>query len=230
VQVVNPELAPLPAYLGTLGMPGMTAYFGLLDVGAAKSGDTVVVSGAASAVGSTVGQIAKITGCRVVGIAGGAEKCRYVVEELGVDAAVDYKSADVREALWQEAPDGVDVYFDNVGGDILDAVLGRLARGARVVICGAISQYNSEGAVAGPANYLSLLVNRARMEGLVVIDYGSRHQEGLLARSCGRIWTPEVHLILIGPRCPYRHDTQWSDEEGRHDVRQSRSVQDGVGT
>ena len=124
---------PLTTYLGALGMPGMTAYFGLLDVGAPKEGETVVVSGAAGAVGSVVGQIAKIKGCRVVGIAGGPEKCGWIVEELGFDAAIDYKGEDVGEALREHCPEGVDVYFDNVGGDILDAVLARLARGARVV-------------------------------------------------------------------------------------------------
>ncbi len=166
---------PLPKYLGTLGMPGMTAYFGLLEVGAPKEGETVVVSGAAGAVGSLVGQIAKLKGCRVVGIAGGPEKCKWIVDELGFDAAIDYKGEDVAAALREQCPEGVDVYFDNVGGDILDAALARLARGARVVICGAISQYNNLDAMKGPSNYMSLLVNRARMEGFVVIDYMSRY-------------------------------------------------------
>ncbi len=168
---------PLPKYLGALGMPGMTAYFGLLDVGAPKEGETVVVSGAAGAVGSLVGQIAKIKGCRVVGIAGGPEKCGWILDELGFDAAIDYKSEDVGEALRKQCPEGIDVYFDNVGGDILDAALARLARGARVVICGAISQYNNLEAMKGPSNYMSLLVNRARMEGFVVIDYMGRAPE-----------------------------------------------------
>lgn len=174
---VNTEVAALPTYLGALGMPGMTAYFGLLDVGAPKEGETVVVSGAAGAVGSVVGQIAKLKGCRVVGIAGGPEKCGWVVDELGFDAAIDYKSEDVNVALREHCPEGVDVYFDNVGGDILDAVLARLARGARVALCGAISQYNNLDAVKGPSNYMSLLVNRARMQGFVVIDYMSRYPE-----------------------------------------------------
>jgi NADPH-dependent curcumin reductase len=176
---VDPALAPLPAYLGALGMTGMTAYFGLLDVGQARQGDTVVISAAAGAVGSVTGQIAKIKDCRVVGIAGGGDKCRFIVDELGFDAAVDYKSQDVKMALRELTHDGVDVYFDNVGGDILDAVLTRLARRARVVICGAISQYNTEGPVRGPANYLSLLVNRARMEGFVVFDYAPRYPEAV---------------------------------------------------
>lgn len=177
---IDPKLAPLPLYLGTLGMPGMTAYFGLLEVGQPKAGDTVVVSGAAGAVGSVVGQIAKIKGARVVGIAGGADKCRYLVEELGFDAAIDYKTENVAEALKTHCPDGVNVYFDNVGGDILDAVLTRLARGARIVICGAISQYNNTTPVKGPANYLSLLVQRATMTGIVVSDYYDRAAEAAM--------------------------------------------------
>ncbi|GAA2782668.1 NADP-dependent oxidoreductase [Kitasatospora paracochleata] len=174
---VDPSRAPLSTYLGALGMPGMTAYFGLLDVGALKEGETVVVSGAAGAVGSLVGQIAKIKGCRVIGIAGGPDKCAVLTDELGFDAAIDYRAEDVRKALRTHAPDGIDVYFDNVGGEILEAALGRLAMRARVVICGAISQYNNETAVHGPANYLSLLVRRARMEGFVVFDYSARYGE-----------------------------------------------------
>jgi NADPH-dependent curcumin reductase CurA len=166
---------PLPVYLGALGMPGMTAYFGLLDVGKPKEGDTVVVSGAAGAVGTVVGQIAKIKGCRVIGIAGGKAKCDYLVEELGFDAAIDYKSQDVKKSLRAHCPKGVDVYFDNVGGDILDAVLTQLARNARIVICGAISQYNSTTGVKGPSNYMTLLVQRASMTGMVVFDYADRY-------------------------------------------------------
>ncbi|OCR21790.1 NADP-dependent oxidoreductase [Pseudomonas syringae] len=171
---VDPKLAPLPRYLSALGMTGMTAYFALLDVGAPQSGDTVVISGAAGAVGSVAGQIAKIKGCRVVGIAGSKEKCQSLVEELGFDGAIDYKNEDVLAGLKRECPNGVNVYFDNVGGDILDVVLSRLAPKARVVICGAISQYNNTSPVKGPSNYLSLLVNRARMEGFVVMDYADR--------------------------------------------------------
>jgi NADPH-dependent curcumin reductase len=174
---VDPRLAPLPVYLGTLGMPGMTAYFGLLDIGKPQPGQTVVVSGAAGAVGMVVGQIAKIKGCRAVGIAGGREKCHYLTGELGFDAAIDYKSEDVKKALRQSCPNGVDVYFDNVGGEILDAVLTQIARKARVIICGAISQYNSTTGVKGPSNYLSLLVNRASMTGMVVFDYADRYAE-----------------------------------------------------
>jgi NADPH-dependent curcumin reductase len=171
---IDPRLAPLPVYLNTLGMPGMTAYFGLLDIGQPQPGQTVVVSGAAGAVGATVGQIAKIKGCRAVGIAGGAAKCRYLLDELGFDAAIDYKAQNLREDLCASCPDGVNVYFDNVGGEILDTVLTRIVLHARVVICGAISQYNNTTPVRAPSNYLSLLVNRARMEGMVVFDYADR--------------------------------------------------------
>jgi NADPH-dependent curcumin reductase CurA len=177
---VDPELAPLPVYLGALGMTGMTAYFGLLDVGQPKPGETVVVSGAAGAVGSVAGQIAKIKGCRAIGIAGGAQKCRWVVDELGFDACIDYKAENVGRALRTHCPKGVDVYFDNVGGDILDAALANLARCGRVVICGAISQYNSTTGFKGPANYMSLLVNHGRMEGFVVFDYADRYAEAAL--------------------------------------------------
>lgn len=170
VHKVDPSLAPLERYLGVLGMPGMTAYFGILDTGMPQAGETVVVSGAAGAVGTVVGQIAKIKGCRVIGIAGGADKCQYLIDELGFDGAVDYKNEDVRKGLKRECPKGVDVYFDNVGGEILDDVLTRINYKARIVICGAISQYNNTTAVKGPSNYLSLLVNRARMEGIVVFD------------------------------------------------------------
>jgi NADPH-dependent curcumin reductase CurA len=171
---IDPKLAPLSVYLNILGMTGMTAYFGLLDVGEPKEGETVVVSGAAGAVGATVGQIAKIKGCRVVGIAGGAEKCRFLVEELGFDAAVDYKAGDIRKPLKEACPNRIDVYFDNVGGEILDTCLALINLRARIVICGAISQYNNTTAIKGPANYLSLLVNRARMQGMVVFDYADR--------------------------------------------------------
>ena len=174
---VDPKLAPLQRYLGTLGMPGMTAYFGLLDITNPQEGETVVVSGAAGAVGSVVGQIARIKGCRTIGIAGGPEKCQYIIDELGYDGAIDYKNEKVRERLKELCPGRVDVYFDNVGGEILDTVLGRLNRGARISICGAISQYNATDKMQGPSNYLSLLVNRARMEGFVVFDYAKRYGE-----------------------------------------------------
>ena len=171
---IDTRLGTVNQWLNVLGMPGMTGYFGLLEVGQPKPGETVVVSGAAGAVGQTVGQLAKIKGCRTVGIAGGPQKCEWVVKELGFDACIDYKAGNVKGALKEHCPKGVDVYFDNVGGDILDDVLARIGRGARIVICGAISQYNATGAVQGPKNYLSLLVNRARMEGMVVFDYTDR--------------------------------------------------------
>ncbi|MDY8136344.1 NADP-dependent oxidoreductase [Aquimarina sp. 2201CG5-10] len=177
---VDPNLAPLPMYIGTLGMPGMTAYFGILEVGKIKEGDVVLVSGAAGAVGSIVGQIAKIKGCRVIGIAGGDKKCKYIVDELGFDGAIDYKSEDINAAIKRECPKGIDVYFDNVGGEILDAALARLRMHARIVICGAISQYNNKIAVKGPANYLSLLVNRATMQGMVVMDYAKDYTKAAM--------------------------------------------------
>ncbi|HUR88348.1 MAG TPA: NADP-dependent oxidoreductase [Ramlibacter sp.] len=176
---IDSRLGTPNQWLNVLGMPGMTAYFGLLDVGGPREGNTVVVSGAAGAVGQTVGQLAKIKGCRVVGIAGGAAKCEWVVKELGFDACIDYKAGNVRAGLKEHCPKGVDVYFDNVGGEILDDVLARLARGARIVICGAISQYNNTSAVQGPKNYMSLLVHRARMEGMVVFDYADRFPEAV---------------------------------------------------
>ena len=164
-------------WLNVLGMPGMTGYFGLMDVGQPKAGETVVVSGAAGAVGQTVGQLAKIMGCRVVGIAGGQAKCDWVVKELGFDACIDYKAGNVKAGLKEHCPKGVDIYFDNVGGDILDACLARLAMHARIVICGAISQYNATGGMKGPSNYMSMLVNRASMTGMVVFDYADRYGE-----------------------------------------------------
>ena len=176
---VDTSLAEPPVHLGTLGLSGLTAYFGLLDVGRPEPGQTVVVSGAAGSVGSVVGQIARIKGCRAVGIAGGVEKCRWLVEELGFDAAIDYKAGDVRGQLREHAPDRVDVFFDNVGGEILDAVLLRLARGARVVISGAISQYNATEPPPGPANYMQLLVMRASMTGFVIFDYARRYPEAV---------------------------------------------------
>jgi NADPH-dependent curcumin reductase CurA len=188
---IDPSAAPITTYLGALGLTGLTAYFGLLDVGHLREGETVVVSGAAGAVGSVAGQIAKLKGARAIGIAGGPEKCRWVVEELGFDAAIDYKSEDVRRSLREHAPERVDVFFDNVGGEILDAVLARLARGARIVICGGISQYNAER-VRGPANYLALIAARGSMTGMVVFDYADRYAEASaeLAR-----WLGEGRLI-----------------------------------
>ena len=179
VTKVDTRVAPLSAFLGVLGMPGMTAYFGLFTVGEYRSGDTVVVSGAAGAVGSVVGQLAKIKGSRVVGIAGGTEKCRHVVEDLGFDACIDYKSENLKIALKEHLPKGVDLYFDNVGGEILDTVLTQIRMHARIVICGAISQYNNTEPVKGPSNYLSLLVNRGTMRGMVVFDHVRRYGEAV---------------------------------------------------
>jgi NADPH-dependent curcumin reductase CurA len=168
-------------WLNVLGMPGMTGYFGLMDVGQPQAGETVVISGAAGAVGQTVGQIARLKGCRVVGIAGGPAKCDWVVKELGFDACIDYKAGPsaVKDGLRAHCPQGVDIYFDNVGGEILDTVLTRINRKARIIICGAISQYNNTTPVQGPKNYLSLLVNRARMEGIVVFDYADRYPQAI---------------------------------------------------
>ncbi|MDG1434181.1 MAG: NADP-dependent oxidoreductase [Saprospiraceae bacterium] len=177
---VDTKLAPMPMYIGTLGMPGMTAYFGILEVGKIKEGDIVLVSGAAGAVGSVVGQIAKIKGCRVIGIAGGPEKCKYVVDELGFDGAIDYKNESVHAGIKEHCPKGIDVYFDNVGGDILDAALAKIRMHARIVICGAISQYNNTTAIKGPSNYLSLLVNRGTMQGMVVLDYATKYKEAAM--------------------------------------------------
>ncbi len=178
---IDTRIAPLSTWLSTLGMPGMTAYFGILDVGALKEGDVVVVSGGAGAVGSVVGQVAKIKGCRVVGIAGGQDKVDYMVNELGFDAGIDYKTGNLHSALRTACPEGIDVYFDNVGGEILDACLAMIRMKARIVICGAISQYNNTDGMVGPKNYLSLLVNRGRMEGMVVFDYAPRYMEAVAA-------------------------------------------------
>jgi NADPH-dependent curcumin reductase CurA len=174
---VSAEVAPLTRYLSVLGIAGMAAYFGLLDIGKPVAGETVVVSAAAGAVGQVAGQIAKLKGCRVVGIAGGPEKCRHLIDTLGFDATIDYKNEDVRTALQERCPDRINVYFDNTGGDILDAVLTHLARHARIVICGSTSQYNNDGPMRGPANYMNLLVDRARMEGFVTFDYVARYAE-----------------------------------------------------
>ena len=188
---IDTDLAPAPTWLGMLGLSGITAYFGLLDVGQLKQGETVVISGAAGAVGSAAGQIAKIHDCRVIGIAGSREKCAVLVDELGFDAAINYKDEHVARALRAHAPGGVDVFFDNVGGDVLDAVLTCLARDARIVISGAVSQYNAPD-VKGPANYLSLLVNRASMKGFVIFDYADRYPEATAALAG---WLREGRII-----------------------------------
>ena len=189
---VDPEKAPLSYYIGILGMPGMTAYFGILEVGEIKEGDVVLVSGAAGAVGSIVGQIAKIKGCRVIGIAGGKSKCDYLTEKLGFDGAIDYKNENIANGVKKHCPKGIDVYFDNVGGEILDSALIFLRKKARVVICGAISQYNAESEVKGPKNYLSLLVNRASMKGMVVLDYAPKYLEAMKQMA---VWILEGKLF-----------------------------------
>jgi len=169
---------PLTTMLGLLGITGLTAYFGLLEVGKPKAAETVLISGAAGATGSVVGQIAKIMGCRVVGIAGGEAKCKQLIEDYGFDAAVNYKSGNMSKEIQKACPNGVDIFFDNVGGDILDAAIKRINKGARIVICGAISQYNNTQ--PAPLNgYLSLLVNSARMEGFIVFDYRKRYDEAI---------------------------------------------------
>ncbi|RDH76762.1 NADP-dependent oxidoreductase [Mycolicibacterium moriokaense] len=172
---VLPEGVPPGVAIGILGVTGMTAYFGLIEVGQVKDGDVVVISGAAGATGSAAGQIAKIKGAKkVVGIAGGPEKCAYIVDELGFDEAIDYKNENVAARLHQACPDGIDLYFDNVGGSILNDCLANLAMRGRVVLCGAISTYNSDGPPPGPSNYLNLLVRRGRMEGFIILDYLDR--------------------------------------------------------
>ena len=177
---VDPLVAPVTTALGVLGMPGLTAYFGLLDIGKPKEGETVVVSGAAGAVGMTVCQIAKIKGCRAVGIAGSDEKNRYLTAELGVDAAINYKSSEMSQALREACPKGIDVYFDNVGGEVSDAVLPLLKHGARVVICGQISLYNLDKPDIGPRPQTYLLINSALMKGFIITEYAARFGEGVM--------------------------------------------------
>ena len=193
---VDPALGTPSMYLGVLGMTGMTAYFGLFEHGRPRAGDTVLVSAAAGAVGSIVGQLALITGCRVVGVAGGPDKCSYVTDTLGFHTAVDYKGTGVRRAIREACPDGIDLYFDNVGGEVLNAALANLAMHARIVICGAISQYNAETATPGPSNYMALLVRRATMTGFLVFDHSAEYRVARqrLARwvAEGRIDAPET--------------------------------------
>ncbi len=219
----SPSLAVPPEVLvGGLGGTGLTAYFGLTDVGQATKGETVLVSAAAGAVGSVVGQVAKILGCRAVGLAGGPDKCRYVTEELGFDACIDYKArgAELAKAVREACPDKVDVYFDNVGGDILEAALANLSRGGRIVLCGAISQYNADqDKWRGPRNYMSLLVKRGRMQGFVLFDYQDRYAEGAVA--LGQWWMEGRlrldHTIVEGLHAfPEALDRLWSgDKRGK---------------
>jgi NADPH-dependent curcumin reductase len=176
---VDPSIAPLHRWIGGLGMPGWTAYFGLLDVGQPKAGETVLVSAASGAVGSVVGQIAKIKGCRAVGIAGGPDKCRYVTQELGFDACVDYKGGKLAADLKAAAPNGIDVYFENVGGDILDTVLLQMNKFGRIPLCGLISAYNATSLPAGPKNLRCVLTQRLKMQGLIVFDWADRMPEAI---------------------------------------------------
>jgi NADPH-dependent curcumin reductase CurA len=185
------EGIPLPSMLSVLGGNGLTAYFGLLDIGQPKEGETVLVSAAAGGVGSIVGQIARIRGCRVVGLTGTDPKCAWLTDELGYDAAVNYKRAELRAALRETCPDGVDVFFDSVGGEILDAALSRLNRRGRVVLCGAISQINATELPPGPSNYLQLLAKSARMEGFTTLDFARRYDE---ARADLARWIAEGRL------------------------------------
>jgi NADPH-dependent curcumin reductase CurA len=178
-----PAGVDIPLTMSVLGLTGITAYFGLLEVGQPKKGETVVVSGAAGATGSVVGQIAKIQGCNVVGIAGGPEKCAWLTGEAGFDAAIDYKAERVDRRLRELCPNGIDLFFDNVGGEILDAALANLAMRGRVVICGAIAGYNEKVPPPGPRNYLSLLVQRGRMEGFIILDYMDRAGQAISALS-----------------------------------------------
>lgn len=189
---VDPELGTASMYLGVLGSTGLTAYFGLFTHGRPRAGDTVVVSAASGAVGSIVGQLARISGCRTVGVAGGPQKCSYLTDVLGFDAAIDYRGGSLRPALQEATPAGIDVFFDNVGGAILNAALTTLAMHARIVICGAISQYNADEAVPGPSNYMALLVRRATMGGFLVFDHAAEY--GLARRRLSR-WVAEGSII-----------------------------------
>jgi hypothetical protein len=175
-----PRQEPITAFLSVLGVTGLTAYFGMFDVAQPKEGETVVVSGAAGAVGSVAGQIGKIIGCRVVGIAGGPEKCAWITDELGFDAWIDYKSEDVAARLRKTCPDGIDVFFDNVGGEILDAVLGQINLHARIALCGAISQYDTAELSPGPRNFINLIPQRGRVEGFILLDYRDRFLDAIL--------------------------------------------------
>ncbi len=177
--MVVPDGVEPEAALSVFGVTGLTAYFGLLDVGRPVEGETVLVSGAAGATGSVVGQIARIKGCRVVGIAGSDEKCAWLTDELGFDVAINYRTDDVRAAIGAACPDGVDVFFDNVGGDILEAALAHLGMRGRVVMCGAISEYNDEELRPGPNNLNNLIINRGRMEGFIILDYLDRAPEAM---------------------------------------------------
>lgn len=187
-----PDGVSIPNALSIFGITGLTAYFGLLDIGMPKEGDTVLVSGAAGATGSVVGQIAKIKGCRVIGIAGGKEKCEWLKREANFDETIDYKSENVYQRIRELCPDGVNVHFENVGGDILEAALSCLAMNARVVLCGGISSYNSEEAPPGPKSLMNLVITRSRLEGFIVLDYADQFPKAIKDISQ---WMAEGKLI-----------------------------------
>ena len=193
-----PREVPLTMPLSILGSTGLTAYFGMLDVGKPQAGETVVVSGAAGATGSVAGQIAKIKGCRVIGIAGGAQKCQWLTKEAHFDAVIDYKSEPVEKRLKELCPNGINIFFDNVGGEILDAALANLALRARIVLCGGISRYNEEELPPGPKNYFALIIQRARMEGFILVDYASRFGEAI----------PELAGWVTSGQIKYQEDIQ----------------------
>jgi NADPH-dependent curcumin reductase CurA len=195
LRTLDPKKAPISTAIGVLGMPGMTAFVGLMDIGQPKPGETVVVSAASGAVGAVVGQLAKVKGCRAVGVAGSAEKCRYVVEELGFDACINYKSDDLVPALKAACPNGVDVYFDNVGGAVFAAILRVINRGARIPLCGMISEYNATGHPPGP-NLRPLLVNRAMIKGFIVSDHNDR----------AAAFLQEVAPLVMSRRIKFRED------------------------
>jgi NADPH-dependent curcumin reductase CurA len=195
LRTLDPKAAPISTAIGVLGMPGMTAFVGLMDIGQPKPGETVVVSAASGAVGSVVGQLAKIKGCRAVGVAGSAEKCRYVVEELGFDACINYKTDDLVPALKEACPKGVDVYFENVGGAVFAAILRVINDGARIPLCGIISEYNATGNPAGP-NLRPLLVHRAMIKGFIVSDHNDR----------APAFVQEVAPLVMSGRIKFRED------------------------
>jgi NADPH-dependent curcumin reductase len=192
---LDPKAAPISTAIGVLGMPGMTAFVGLIDIGRPKPGETVVVSGASGAVGAVVGQLAKIKGCRAVGVAGSADKCHYVVETLGFDACINYKTGDLLPALKAACPDGVDIYFENVGGPLFAAILRVLNKGARIPLCGMISEYNATGNPAGP-NLRPLLVQRAMIQGFIVSDHTDRAPAFL----------QEIAPLVMSGRLKFRED------------------------
>lgn len=192
-----PELLPIPTMLNVLGLTGITAYFGLLDIGQPKEGETVVISGAAGATGSVVAQIAKIKGCNVIGIAGGEEKCGWL-EECGLDHVIDYKATKATKEIRRVTENGIDIYFDNVGGPLLEAVLYQINQKARIVICGAISNYASTDLPVGPRNLSSLIINRAKMEGFLVLDYLDRTDEAI----------QELSKWLTDGKIKHREDVQ----------------------